>query len=112
MGRPMKVGTGFVFSSPTRRGAHENGAKVNVPSASRTRQWGMVVASRLLRSPLATVSSHTAPLRRTELEVKPLPMGDRKSVVEGKSVAGRVALGGRRIITKKKEEKQHSKITF
>src|SRR3546814_12617382 len=30
--------------------------------------------------------------------------GDRKSVVEGKSVAVRVDLGGRRIIKKKKEE--------
>src|SRR3546814_14851490 len=32
--------------------------------------------------------------------------GDRKSVVEGKSVAVRVGLGGRRIIKKKKTKKQ------
>src|SRR3546814_15949156 len=31
--------------------------------------------------------------------------GDRKSVVEGKSVSVRVDLGGRRIITKKKKQK-------
>src|SRR3546814_8585990 len=32
-------------------------------------------------------------------------MGDRKSVVEGKSVSGRVDLGGRRIIKKKNTDK-------
>src|SRR3546814_18367050 len=35
-----------------------------------------------------------------------MPMGDRKSVVEGKSVSVRVDLGGRRILKKKKT---HSK---
>src|SRR3546814_17421589 len=35
----------------------------------------------------------------------PLWAGDRKSVVEGKSGAGRVDLGGRRIIKKKKTKK-------
>src|SRR3546814_13789703 len=34
-------------------------------------------------------------------------VGDRKSVVEGKSVSVRVDLGGRRIIKKKKGEKLH-----
>src|SRR3546814_16872307 len=33
--------------------------------------------------------------------------GDRKSVVEGKSVSVRVDLGGSRIIKKKKKRKQH-----
>src|SRR3546814_15020950 len=34
-----------------------------------------------------------------------MPVGDRKSVVEGKSVSVRVDLGGRRIIKKKKQKK-------
>src|SRR3546814_17425688 len=37
--------------------------------------------------------------------------GDRKSVVEGKSVSGRVAHGGRRIIKKKKKIKTNKSIT-
>src|SRR3546814_18461444 len=36
------------------------------------------------------------------------PTGDRKSVVQGKSVSGRVALGGRRIL--KKNTKQQDKL--
>src|SRR3546814_16737715 len=35
--------------------------------------------------------------------ITPRPRGDRKSVVEGKSAAVRVDLGGRRIIQKKKD---------
>src|SRR3546814_18545647 len=35
--------------------------------------------------------------------------GDRKSVVDGKSVAGRVDLGGRRILKKTKNKKSQSK---
>src|SRR3546814_11497575 len=37
--------------------------------------------------------------------------GDRKSVVEGKSVSVRVDLGGRRIITKKKARVQRSSVS-
>src|SRR3546814_17908257 len=41
--------------------------------------------------------------------VDPAAAGDRKSVVEGKSVSVRVVLGGRRIIKKKKYEVNYKK---
>src|SRR3546814_13450879 len=52
---------------------------------------------RLARLELAGVDNHEA--------VEPKP-GDRKSVVEGKSLSVRVDLGGRRVFKKKKKDKR------
>src|SRR3546814_15018692 len=55
-------------------------------------------------SSFATMRAIERMLRAVPLQPKRLSMkGDRKSVVEGKSVAVRVDLGGRRIIKKKNE---------
>src|SRR3546814_21013171 len=57
---------------------------------------------------LRNVTDKDAALRSMTRCLKP---GDRKSVVEGKSVSVRVDLGGRRIITKKNtKQKTQSKI--
>src|SRR3546814_14827462 len=41
-----------------------------------------------------------------------LPLSDRKSVVSGKSVSGRVDLGGRRIIKKKRSDKNRTVVAI
>src|SRR3546814_17248748 len=48
------------------------------------------------------------PHRRALARVERAPLADRKSVVSGKRVSGRVDLGGRRIITKKTLPKHES----
>src|SRR3546814_13788675 len=46
------------------------------------------------------------------VEAVPVPVGDRKSVVEGKSVSVRVDLGGGRMIKKKKSSKDDIRKTI
>src|SRR3546814_13926969 len=61
------------------------------------RQPGCAVPGDAARQPIPAARQRGSKARR----LSPWGQGDRKSVVEGKSVSGRVDIGGRRIIKKK-----------
>src|SRR3546814_12879857 len=75
--------------------------------AQRKNSMGVNLANDLDLNQLARdINAAVKPWRATPLVPGATSSGDRKSVVEGKSVSVRVDLGGRRIIKKKKNRQE------